>query len=378
LVEELRIGALDGDTASTFGRVSGVAVTEEGGVWVADATAVVIRRFSPDGTFTGNVGRRGQGPGEFQDLSGLQGMADGRVAAYDARLRRVTLFGADGRFLSSFDLRLPCGLFTTGQSFAAGPDGALFVYTCASVPTREQIQAAGGPNAFSYGWLQVSSTGSVLDTLAVPPPDNPEFSLRPGGVFGTGGMSPYTPSTMGALSPLGYLVTARSDQYVLHRSLRDGRTVRIERSWSPVPVRPEERAMFEQVRAWWERRQGPAAGPASRARIPDIKPPFWALDVDEEGRIWVALHQSGFYRPASSRDRSAAASDPGAPAPFDIEWREPLVTDVIEPNGRFLGTMTFPRDRTTIAWAKGEVLWVVELGDFDEAYVVRYRIEQSR
>jgi hypothetical protein len=52
-----------------------------------------------------------------------------------------------------------------------------------------------------------------------------------------------------------------------------------------------------------------------------------------------------------------------------------LVADVIEPGGRYLGTVRFPNERTTLAWATGATLWVVESGELDEGYVVRYRIE---
>ena len=36
------------------------------------------------------------------------------------------------------------------------------------------------------------------------------------------------------------------------------------------------------------------------------------------------------------------------------------MTDVIEPSGRFLGTVRFPNNRSTIAWSRGDTLWTVE------------------
>ena len=49
LVEELRIGVLEGDERYTFVRVVGLVVDPAGVIWVADAGIPAIRRFRPDG-----------------------------------------------------------------------------------------------------------------------------------------------------------------------------------------------------------------------------------------------------------------------------------------------------------------------------------------
>lgn len=56
------------------------------------------------------------------------------------------------------------------------------------------------------------------------------------------------------------------------------------------------------------------------------------------------------------------------------EWRRPRVYDVIHPSGCYLGRVQFPNRDTTIEEARGNLVWVVEKGSFDEPYVVRYRI----
>jgi hypothetical protein len=64
-----------------------------------------------------------------------------------------------------------------------------------------------------------------------------------------------------------------------------------------------------------------------------------------------------------------------------ITWKQPVVFDVIEPNGRFLGTVAIPGVRKSpydsfprIVRARDMTVWTIELGEFDEQYVVRYRI----
>ncbi|GMV08263.1 MAG: hypothetical protein AMXMBFR53_45380 [Gemmatimonadota bacterium] len=60
---------------------------------------------------------------------------------------------------------------------------------------------------------------------------------------------------------------------------------------------------------------------------------------------------------------------------------QPVVYDVLDPRGTFLGTLRFPGSawanpwpRTEAVQARGDRVWTVEYGDFDEQYVVRYRI----
>jgi hypothetical protein len=48
LVEELRIGSLDGAEEEIFGRITGVAIGPERTVYVADEQVPVIRQFERD------------------------------------------------------------------------------------------------------------------------------------------------------------------------------------------------------------------------------------------------------------------------------------------------------------------------------------------
>jgi hypothetical protein len=376
LVEELRIGVLEGNPAYTFGRITGVIAHESGEIWVADSGAHLIRRFSPDGRHLGDVGREGQGPGEFgSPWIAMDRLPDGRVAAWDMCRPLIHLFGSDGTFLTDWTVRRPsCG--GQAQPMRADPTGILHLRS--SILTGPPIVIGSGRpvSGLLDVWFAADSTGVLFDTLQVPPPDNVAQGGR-NGPFGR--MRPYTPRTTSAFSSLGYLITGRTDRYALFRTLRDGRVVRIERRWTPVPARAEERAQFRaQLDAQGERTvvMGRLSGmpPDYAVTVPDTKPPFWAFQVDHDGRIWVAVHQAGYYRAETSeerRQRLALRLKPPNPA---LEWWEPLVTDVIEPTGRFLGTIRFPNPQTSIFFSRGDRIWVVELGEFDEQYVVRYRI----
>lgn len=68
LREELRIGGLDGAEEYTFGYVGTVAPSPDGSLYVTDTRISLIRTYDQEGTHVGDVGRPGQGPGEYRSV----------------------------------------------------------------------------------------------------------------------------------------------------------------------------------------------------------------------------------------------------------------------------------------------------------------------
>jgi hypothetical protein len=248
-----------------------------------------------------------------------------------------------------------------GEEFQVDVDGCFYLKVI-----RLRPPSAPGPAA-AY-WLKLDETGSILDTLAVPAAGVRTLGGR---MNPFGWVAPFTPITISALSPFGYQWMGTTHEYALHRPLPDGRIVRIERPWDPIPVRPGEREQHQERAAAFAERWDASYGYGSE--VPESKPPYWAIRVDEEGRIWVARHTEGVFFAESEFERAERAVYGNPP----LEWWEPLVVDVIEPNGRFLGTLRFPGSKVTPMAAREDRLWTVELGEYDEPYVVRYRIESG-
>src|SRR5688572_17346541 len=80
-------------TADSLGELSGVAVDRSGIVYVSDFSATKIWVFDAGGRSVAGIGRKGQGPGEFQAPTGVAVAPDGRLYVRDAV--RVSRFGAD-------------------------------------------------------------------------------------------------------------------------------------------------------------------------------------------------------------------------------------------------------------------------------------------
>lgn len=358
LVEEIRIGVLDGDEDYTLGRVVDVAVQPDGTIWIADALAHGIRRYDQQGRFIDILGRSGEGPGEFSTITGLERLPDGRMAAWDGNLARVSLFKSDGTVDKVFPLPLMVARMrgNIAEIFRADDLGRLYIFSPFLLPN----------DAAQFGWMQVDTSGAVLDTIPFPDAqtEGPTGGFK---LYPFGRMGAFSVVTRGALSPDGQLVMARNSRYALNRPRSDGSILRIERSWDPVSVNRQEREEREALIAASQR------GTQQGASIPDRKPPFWAFWVDHESRIWVARHAPAVRIPESDEERSRREVTRAPPS----EWWEPLVLDVISPDGRYLGTVRIEDHQTDLRVARGRTIWVIEQGEFDEQYVVRYRIESG-
>ena len=97
--EELhRIGSVGGQEWEQFGNVSSVAFDGAGRLYVLDSQVKRIFLVDTDGTLIREIGRVGDGPGEFRNITGMGIMEDGRLAVRDLRHRAYHVFDPNGDF----------------------------------------------------------------------------------------------------------------------------------------------------------------------------------------------------------------------------------------------------------------------------------------
>ena len=136
LVEELRVGSLEGAGPDGFGYLKGLVVLDGGGFAVLDSQVQELRVFGSDGAHIATHGRKGQGPGEFVDANGLMLGPNGRIWIPDARNGRMSIFDPEDGFIESFP-------FDDG-SYGWVWNGAMVdgsrIYRPWSDGTREQIR----------------------------------------------------------------------------------------------------------------------------------------------------------------------------------------------------------------------------------------------
>jgi hypothetical protein len=109
---------------------------DDGRFYVRDAGNSRIAVFDEDGQYSHQIGREGDGPGEFRSPMVLW-IQNNKIAISDSRHRRTSLFTCDGEFLGSYVLTkgVPLGnrifpledgrLVCTGTQYVPLPDRAM-------------------------------------------------------------------------------------------------------------------------------------------------------------------------------------------------------------------------------------------------------------
>jgi len=96
ITQERQIGELDGPEEFLFVNISDVTVNGKGDIYVADSRLNEIRKFNKDGEYLLSLGRKGQGPGEFQSVNIVSVNSHDELIAFDAMLRRISIFSDNG------------------------------------------------------------------------------------------------------------------------------------------------------------------------------------------------------------------------------------------------------------------------------------------
>ncbi|MCE9603254.1 MAG: 6-bladed beta-propeller [Gemmatimonadetes bacterium] len=366
LVSEVEVGAEDGAEENTFGWVVSVLATPTRGFLVFDAQVPALRLFDSTGAFVKNIGHKGRGPGEFEQVNGITSLPDGRIVVWDATGARLNTYSDTGAFLTSW--RVPfSGHF--GQNMLWSDDAGR-VYAWA-VLERDSVDFTRG----TRGVIVFGDDGKVLDSLPYPVWREPPPSLIAKTSDGRGASSytfPFWPSSVASVSPQGGFVSGPGDPYVLYFTHRDGvKPVRIDRDFTPVPVSPTERSEHKALVESGLRRTDPNWS-WTVAGIPDNKPAYDEVTVALDGRVWVEVSTPGVAIPAAE----LPPIRPGQESQPRLTTRTPTMYDVFSPQGRLLGRVEFPR-RVAIRTARGNDVYAVKRDSLDVQYVVRYRVEPA-
>lgn len=361
LVEELRVGGLEGPEELTFGYIYALAPTPDGGFWAFDGQIPLLRKYDSDGDHVMDVGRGGEGPGEYRQITGMKVLDDGRLAAWDPGNMRISFFGEDGSFLESVPVRGAMGSY---DGFVISGDGEAYVWAL-----KEGVEFVETPNPESpmTDWARLLEDGSLepVHTIPLENREGPEYVLS-----GRGGYyRPFNVQTLHALGPDGSFYEVRNDAYRIRHVHPDGTETFITRD------EPRIRLTDDEVREWTIRSESFAERqPDMRERffpIPEVKPYIRHLAVDSDGRLWVSRYTEAVYVPYTDEE----AADRAAQDLPSYNWRDRLRWDVYAPDDTYLGAVTLP-SRTSFMDASGGTVWGIQAGPYREDYVLRLRMER--
>lgn len=377
-----RIGGFDAEGWEQFGRVGPVGFDGEGNLYILDTQAMQVTVVDRSGSRLRSLGRPGGGPGEFGAPLGMAVFPDGRVVISDIGNRGFVVFGSGG----AFEKLVPF-------------EALNFATTILPVPPDQVLQSGGGIRMAMGGpggttpaapttrpillfSLETGAPATVWDAWLMPPPEAP--GGPPSTITGPGGqlialasapLRAFEPALHVQPLPGGRIAVADSMGYRI-RILRDGEVEQVvERPIAPTPVTPEiqgaerERrlaalesgATQTQVRVMG----GGAAGGGTmdisgmeRGRIQSMVfaesvPVIARMVADWWGRLWV----------------ERAGPRPGEDGP----------TDIVTPDGRYLGTIPAGGIRAPAAFGPDGLLVYVTRDEYEAAVVeVRQLTEEWR
>jgi len=355
LQRELRI---DGEFVSA----GSLAVDGHGTMYVADTELQQVRVFSAAGAPLPPRGRRGKGPGEFLGLASVTvGRAD-TLFALDLGMQRVTAFTPAGKV--AYTLQLPrAGRAKANYQLFAPSTGGLLVQYAIPYSTR-----SAGPGR-AVNMRTVLRNGTLQPRPVFRFPDREALVNRlPGNGIMVGGL-PYGRAPFVGMGPGDRLYFAWSGTPAVTVFDLQGRRVGTVRlPTTGLPVRDEDLDPLVDsydARSPWRLAMQKAA---SQGRLPETKPAYKALVVDDHGRVWVNVLTSDDVVVSGERGltyASRARLDQGgvAPSPW---W-------ILGADGRREATLSLANN-VALSLVKGDRAYGFETDADGVQYLVRYRV----
>lgn len=300
----------DGDTP--LFRVSNAIRLDDDRVVVADAGNGRILTFAPDGSLLGQLGRQGDGPGEFRSMLVMRPWLGDSLVVWDDRARRASVIAPDMTFARSFRLDVPEGI-PFARVLGTYPDGSFLgmSFTNMNAPPQHGLQRAPiRLHHFGVGGEHLGVVGEAPGTeLIMADP-------------ATGGSPFYPPHFYRSGNHLAseHLLLAPNDSWELTFSTPAGDTEQIVR-WlkAPEPVTAEatQASLDRLLERIPETGHAAARAIAGELDIHTTMPAFDGVFYDRVGRVWLQA-----YDPAER--------------PM-VEWT------VVGPEGELLATIVLPR-----------------------------------
>jgi hypothetical protein len=278
-VPRVSIGVLEGDEVYQLDQVGG-ALLHGGRVFVANGGSRDLRVFDLEGKHLATGGRKGGGPGEFEEISWVGPFEGDSVITFDSENRRFSIFDRDARFGRS--IAVEEDFFSIAGRFA---DGSFLLPPTVSFGSQSP---RNGLVRDSSHIVRVSAAGADPDTLMRIIAGEIYVHMSPEAIWAR--RPPFNRATRLAVDDTLFH-TGTSDEYEIRSWRRDGRLVRVLRrliSAAPVTQADIDRYKAEQL--------GNARSDDARRELektladmpyPDRMPAHGLITVDDDGNLWV-------------------------------------------------------------------------------------------
>jgi len=272
LEEDLSIGNEEDENYMFYDLVK-IAINSEVKILVLDAGNCRILKFDRDGNYIQTIGRKGQGPGEFENPWVIHLDAKDQIYVYDSRRRNIQVFDNDGNFKKV--IKLPSYTFHFGTT----KDGnILMLYYSVKKPIRSLIL--------------IDSEGDIIKTFGnytyQPAPSIKRHMLG----------NPYSHRLYFFPKNIGGGIYGHSSQYklfVINPSGNLSHIIEMEKPPELITKKDKDRLIDGYLK---RRGQFPIGEKLSRSEVkrayifPKFKPFFNDIFIDSKDRIYVRIPKS--------------------------------------------------------------------------------------
>jgi len=150
------IGGLDAEENLSFNNPNDIVRGLVGNLYILDCGNKRIQKLDPEGKFIKTIGRKGQGPGEFQSPYSMDIDSDNSLFVFDLGSRRIEVLSSEGkplriikfRAISSGQIRL----LEPGQIVRGGSlDIGIVMGTLKKLPKLLEMVDQNGRTKFAFG-----------------------------------------------------------------------------------------------------------------------------------------------------------------------------------------------------------------------------------
>ncbi len=259
--EELSIGEVEGREEFMFSAIRSIAVDEAGRIFVLDREDPHLRVFDQNGAFLRTIGRKGQGPGEFNFPLSVSITRQNELVVDDMR-SRLAFFSLEGEF-------------------------------------KRNLQVA----TINLLRIDIDSEGNLIGIVIVREEENPRYELRKFDSelnylcsFGSSplpdqsGYNPFMGVLISQIDNNDQVIFGFPENYEIKIFDKEGNLKRkIIKDYDPVEVTEEE-----------IKQETESTPPELKVSIPKYHNAYYWFTADDEGRIFVMTHErveqgEGFY-----------------------------------------------------------------------------------
>ncbi len=252
--EELSIGEVKGREEYMFSIIQGVAVDDQGRMYIVDYRQAQVKVFDATGMYLFTIGKEGQGPEEFSFPSGVAITSENLLMVEDSGNKTIKFFSLDGNFVKSFTtarIRLSSRVILSKQGYmlALGTDL--------------------DPQNLVYELRKFDMNFQFLKIIRTCPTPSP------------GKLNPYHPVFYFQIDKNDNIVYGFPETYEIQILNPEGELIRrILKDYDPVEISEEEKEEWKKVIP-------------KEVGIEFLKhyPPFGTFSVDDEGRIIVQTRE---------------------------------------------------------------------------------------